>query len=292
MHMDPWKKRWGFEQWTAYFETQTLPVTPRSKAMLLALETEKGEALAPNELLDIVLGDPLLCLRLLREAERLRTRRLGHETTTALGAIMQLGVDAFRELLRESSEIDESNAGLMEVEARSGLAARIAHHWATAHADLNPEEVAVASLLADTGELLIWVYAPELAQAARDELLSGRATRSSRAQAQACGFDFKSVTIRCSELWHLPELLRLLLRGSETLRAELARLSADCARHILDQSASSDLALAHDLAAAKKLIPGASLPWLLDGMKGVAVERHAGIIALAESLATPVDPDA
>lgn len=287
--MDAWKKRWGFEQWTAYFETQTLPVTPKSKVMLLDLEAAKGELLSPKELLAIVLSDPLLCLRVLREAEKMRSHRLGHETTTALGAILQLGVEHFRKLLLESGEIDESNAGLMEVEARSALAARIALNWAGAHSDINPEEVAVAALLADAGELLIWVYAPELAQAAEDELASGRATRSSRAQAQACGFDFKSVTVRCSELWHLPDLLRLLLRGSETLRAQLAILCSNAARHIIEQSPTSDMAIASDLAAAKKLIPSASLHWLIEGLIFVPPEKHAEIIAAAENLVPATD---
>ena len=100
---------WGVDQWAAFLSAQQLPCMPRSKMLLAALEQIQGERLAVRELADIAGGDPLLCLRLLREAEAHRTRRLGHETTTTLAAVMQLGSDTFRELLVSSPETDETN---------------------------------------------------------------------------------------------------------------------------------------------------------------------------------------
>jgi len=100
--MDSWKSRWGVGQWAAYFEHQALPVMRRSKLLMVQLEAAEGELLSPRDLSDIVLQDPLLCLCLLREAERRKSHRLDHETTTALAAIMQLGVDEFRTLLLSS----------------------------------------------------------------------------------------------------------------------------------------------------------------------------------------------
>lgn len=76
--------RWGVDQWAAYLSGQELPCMPRSKVMLAALEQVKGDFLSARELADIVSADPFLCLRLLREAEKRRTQRLGHETTTPL----------------------------------------------------------------------------------------------------------------------------------------------------------------------------------------------------------------
>ena len=109
--MDAWKARWGARQWAAYFEHQALPVMRRSKRLMALLDAAEGEWLAPRDLADIVLQDPLLCLCLLREAERRKSHRLDHETTTALAAILQLGVDEFRKLLLSSPEIDEDNHG-------------------------------------------------------------------------------------------------------------------------------------------------------------------------------------
>jgi HD-like signal output (HDOD) protein len=286
--VDSWKNRWGVGQWAAYFENQALPVMRRSKLLMTQLESREGEMLAPRDLSEIVLQDPLLCLCLLREAERRKSHRLDHETTTALGAIMQVGVDEFRTLLHSSPEVDENNQGLLEVEMHTRFAAQIASVWASGRMDLNPEEVAVAALLASTGDLLLWVYADEIPLKARDELLSGRAQRSAQAQTQSCGFTFKQLTQQCAERWKLPSLLLQLLRGSESLRAQLTRTCSNAARHVLDESASSTLALAADLVDASKLIPAASLEWLADGLVMLPEERRAGLLEAAhELLAAP-----
>lgn len=280
--MDAWKSRWGVGQWAAYFENQALPVMARSKRLLTELEASKGELLSPNELTDIVLRDPLLCLCLLRQAEKNKSHRLDHETTTALAAIMQLGVDEFRSLLISSPEVEISNTGLLEVESRATTAAQIALRWAGGRMDLNPEEVAVAALLADAGELLLWVYEPELPQAAEEELLSGRAERSAQAQTQTCGFTFKQLTLRCAELWKLPSLVVQLLRGAETVRAQITRISSNAARHLLETSETSDLALAYDIAEAHKLMPSVSLQWLIDELEWVPEEEKPALLARAE----------
>lgn len=282
--MDAWKKRWGVGSWAAFFETQELPVMSRSKMMLNAFQESKGEMLAPIELCSIVLLDPLLCLRLLREAERTRTDRLGHETTTALAAIMQLGIDEFRSLLLSSQEIEEANTGLLEVEARATVAAQVAQRWALGRNDLNPEEVAVAALLIDAGELLLWVYEPELPQAAREVLLSGKVKRSSQAQMEACGFDFKQLTMRCAELWKLPPLILQLLRGVDTPRANLTRICSNAARHIVESSSTSSLALASDLVEAHRLMPHVSIEWLVAGMVMLPDDHRADLIASATDL--------
>jgi HD-like signal output (HDOD) protein len=282
--LDEWKKRWGVGQWAAFFETQELPVMSRSTRLLRALEESKGELLAPVELSSIVLQDPLLCLRLLREAERRKSHHLGSETTTALAAIMQLGLDEFKSLLLSSAEIEEANMGLAEVEARAMVAAQVAQRWASGRRDLDPEEVAVASLLADAGELLLWVYEPELPQAAKDELLSGRAKRSSRAQMHACGFDFKQLTMRCAEIWKLPMLVLQLLHGVDSPRANLTRICSNTARHVVEESATSDLALASDLIEVNKLMPAVSLDWLADGLVMLPDEHRANLVVIANEL--------
>lgn len=290
--MDAWKKRWGVGQWAAYFETQELPVMARSKMMLRAFEESKGELLAPVELCSIVLQDSLLCLRLLREAERRKSHRLANETTTALAAIMQLGIDEFRALLLSSGEIEEAVAGLAEVESRATVASQVAQCWAAGRRDTNPEEVAVASLLANAGELLLWIYAPELPQAAREELISERAKRSSVAQMQACGFEFKQLTMRCAEIWKLPSLVIQLVRGLDTPRANLTRVCSNVARHVVEPSATSRLALASDLLEAHKLLPAVSIGWLVDGLVMLPDEHKAELLATAQELAASQTPDA
>jgi len=282
--MDDWKKRWGVTQWAAFFENQALPVMLCSKLMLAELEATEGEMLSPKDLSDIVLQDPMLCLCLLREAERRKSHRLDHETTTALAAILQLGVDEFRKLLLSSPEIDETNQGLLKVGARARIASQIALVWATGRMDLNPEEVAVATLLAGSGDLLLWAYVPEIPQKADRNLQSGRAKRSAEAQTLACGFTFKDLTLQCAERWKLPALVIQLLRGSESVRSQLTRICSNAARHLLDTSETATLALATDLVDAIKLIPNASLEWLADGLVLLPEERRPALLEKAYEL--------
>lgn len=279
------QKHWGVDQWAAHLSSRELPCMPRSKMRLLELEAEQGERLAARDLADIAAADPFLCLRLLREAESHRAQRLGHETTTPLGAVMQLGTDAFRKLLLDSPETDESNLGLAECEARAHLASRLALRWGAGRADVSPDEIAMAALLSEIGELLLWSFAADLPLTARAALHSGRSHRSLQAQVDTCGFRFKDLTLKCALIWHLPPLLTQLIRGFDNIRANLSRLCVDAARHI--GSGPDDPALPSDIAEARHLIPGASLEWLAEQLPGLDAEQIAAITLKAADLLDP-----
>jgi HD-like signal output (HDOD) protein len=274
------QKHWGVDQWAAYLSNQVVPCMPRSKLMLKALEETQGENLSAADLTALVIGDPFLCLRLLREAEKRRTQRLGHDTTTALGAVMQLGVKSFRNLLLGSPETKEDNFGLQACSARAIIASQIAQMWGKARADIAPEEVAMAALLAEIGELLLWHFAPELPQAAQDALEKGRAPRSADAQQHACGFRFRDLSLKCATVWGLPQLLIQLIRGVENTRANLCKLYLDTARHLA--AGADNPALPDDLAQAKRLIPSASLEWFASHMNGLNEQRQAEVIEAAQ----------
>ncbi|MDP3439181.1 MAG: HDOD domain-containing protein, partial [Azonexus sp.] len=226
------QKHWGVDQWAAFLSGRALPCMPRSKVRLLELEAEFSENLSAHDLANLAGADPFLCLHLLREAEAHRTQRLGHETSTPLAAVMQLGNDNFHKLLLNSPETDESNPGLAECEARSHLASRLALRWGMQRADISPDEIAMAALLAEIGELLLWSFAPELPRQALAALASGHSPRSVQAQVDTCGFRFKDLTLKCATIWHLPPLLTQLIRGIDTTRSTLSRLCVDSARHL------------------------------------------------------------
>ena len=277
------QKDWGVDQWAAYLSAHALPCMPRSKVRLLELETEKGESLSAHDLAELAGTDPFLCLHLLREAESHRAQRLGHETSTPLGAIMQLGTDTFHTLLSSSPETDETNPGLADCEARSNLASRLALRWGMQRADVSPDEIAMAALLAEIGELLLWSFAPELPLNALAALESGHSPRSVKAQVDTCGFRFKDLTLKCATIWHLPPLLTQLIRGIDNTRSNLSRLCVDTARH-LSTGGANDPALPSDIAAAKHIIPSATLEWLTEQLPGLSEEEIAAIVLKVSEL--------
>jgi HD-like signal output (HDOD) protein len=277
-----YQKHWGVDQWAAFLTSQEIPCMTRSKLLLRALEEVEGETLSAADLTSLVIGDPYLCLRLLREAESHRSHRLGHDTTTPLGAVMQLGIKTFRNLLLGSPETDDHREGLLACDSRAVLASQIAQMWGKARADIAPEEVAMAALLAEIGELLLWNFAPELPQAALDALESGRAHRSAEAQELTCGFRFRDLSMKCATVWALPPLLVQLIRGMDNVRANLCKLYLDTARHLV--TSADNPALPDDLAQAKRLVQHASLEWLASHMNGLNEERQAELVVAAQAI--------
>jgi hypothetical protein len=277
-----YQKHWGVDQWAAFLTAQELPSMRRSKMLLAALSEAKGDALSAKELAGIAVSDPFLCLRLLREAEKRRSRRLGRDTTTPLAAVMQLGITAFHDLVVDSPETDAGSLGLAACEARAVLASQLSVLWVSARADIAPDEVAMATLLAEAGELLLWSFAPDVPQAALDALASGRASRSAQAQDMACGFRFRDLTLKCATIWELPLLLTHLIQGVDNVRANICRLCVDTARHLA--IGPDNPALPDDLAQAKRLIPQASVQWLASNMIGLDDDRRAALVQRAEEI--------
>lgn len=281
--LKPNQRNWGVDQWAAYLSTAELPCMPRSKARLLELEAEHQEQLSACHLAHLAGTDPFLCLRLLREAEKRRVKRLEHETTTPLAAVMQLGVAKVHRLILNSPETDENNPGLAACEARSVTASRLAIKWGSVRADISPEEIAMAALLSEMGELLLWSFIPELPLAAQARLARGDSLRSVLAQVDSCGFRFRDLTLKCAAIWNLPPLLTHLIRGVDHIRANLSRLCVDTARH-LHSGGFANRALPGDLAEAGKLAPAASLGWLALQLPDITPELASELAAEAEIL--------
>lgn len=284
--LNEYQRHWGVDQWAAFLSSHELPCMPRSKECLVELEESRGEQLSACDLAEIAGADPFLCLRMLREAEKRRSQRLGHETSNPLTAVMQLGTDNFRKLLLNSPETNEAIVGLAECEARSHLASRLALRWGSARSDISPDEIAMAALLSEIGELLLWLVAPELPKAALEALHSGHSSRSVQAQVDTCGFRFKDLTLKCSTIWNLPSILPQLIRGIDNTRANLSRLCVDTARH-MHSGGPNDPALPTDIAEAKRLIPGASLEWLTEQIPGISEYDVEVIVQKTADLLNP-----
>lgn len=266
---------WGSGQWAAFLEYQEQPIKAASKAALSALEAGAEDMLSGHAYAVLLLEDPLLALRLLKEANRRLPRRMARDITTPLGVVLALGTQQFKEQVRSAPEVGEENAGFLACEARATLAARIALAWGALRHDLDPGELAMAALLANAGEIELWAFVPELPQKALDELHSGRAARSEQAQRQACGFAFMDISLLLIENWSLPQLIRQLIRGDESMRARMARLAVNTARHL--SNGVADAALPDDIREAGKLT-GAGPEVLVGTLPGLTGEDRSRLL--------------
>lgn len=284
------QSHWGIDQWVSYLRDKEIPVLPRSRAAMLALRDEppeEHERMSPRALADFVYLDPYLALKLLCNAEHRRSHRLGQETTTILAAVLQLGYDDMVHLVCDSAITDAAQAGANHCVAHAVMAAHIARAWAIYRVDVSPDEVTLAALLSDAGELLMWHFAPELPLKAEEELRSGRAQRTLKAQQQSLGFTFKQLTLTLAQAWELPSLLGMLIRGTDTPRANIARLAIDTARHILADAHNA--ALPADLVNIHNVVQGASFAQLVSPLPISDEDKQTILAAVDQGQVTQLD---
>ena len=255
------QKHWGIEQWAAWLKDKDIPILPATRAWLLALTPEEADIVSARELTGLVMSDPLLALRLLRRAEQIRSHQLGHETTTPLATVLQLGFKRLSHVIDDADDANDALPGFAACAQRAVSAAHIGHAWAAHHADISPDEVAFAALLEETGELLLWAFVPDLPAAALEALRIGRAQRNAEAQELTAGFSFRGLTLELADMWQLPRLITQLIKGSDNVRANIARLATDTARHL--QADPRNRAIVDDLKAIREVIPGVTYETLM-----------------------------
>ena len=112
--LSPFQLRWGIDQWVEFLKDKEIPVLPRTHALMTVLgeqSRETSDMISARELSGYVYADPYLALKLLRHAEGRRTQRLGQETTTALGAVLQTGFDDLLQVGVRQHQVLEDIAG-------------------------------------------------------------------------------------------------------------------------------------------------------------------------------------
>jgi HD-like signal output (HDOD) protein len=276
--------QWGINHWVEYLKDKETPVLKSTLATIAALREggdEMIERLSALAMTDIVYADPYLALKLLRRAEQRRSRQLGHDTTTPLAAVLQTGFDELQEIANGSPPDQNNLPGCHACEQRAVLAARIARAWANRRADVSPDEVSMAALLAETGELLLWHYAPEMtSKEAMVRDWNARYTALMPRPSEIV-FTFRQLSMALAQAWGLPELVIMLIRGIDTPRANIARLAADIAKLVVDGPEAGELLAV--LHAAQPVIPTASMSELADPLPLADDLREQLNVAIAAS---------
>ena len=151
---------------------------------------------------------------------------------------------------------DEPQAllGVLHVIRRVQRASRYAHDWAFERHDWNVEEVALAALLHDLAEILLWCFAPRLAIEIRRRQQADQTLRSTIAQQQVLGIRLFDLQLALCDAWHLPELLKTLMddANAEQARVRNVVLAVNLARHSANDW--NNPALPDDFTAIEKLL--------------------------------------
>ena len=244
-----------------YFAQQNLPVLRRTLRDLDAIRDQMAQ-INSRELATIVLGDPLMTMRMLSWLQNHRRASPNHDITTIERALMMIGVEPFLNTFTDLPTVEahldahpKARLGALQVIARAKKAARRARDWSVLRHDHDSDEVTVATLLHEATELLFWVFAPTLMLKLATMQHADPHLRSAVAQKAVFGFEFDTIQVELVRVYNLPELLITLLdvQHRDNPRVRIVELAARFTRHIA--SGWGDAGLPDDIDDLCRLLP-------------------------------------
>ncbi len=249
----------AISDWLAVLGQAEIPVLRRTEEELAPLR-EDVDRLSARQVAGVVLNDPLMACRLMvYMANHRRSQTADIETVER--ALMMIGVVRFVEDFGSLPTLEDALAdqpealvGALRVAARARRASRYAADWAALRHDLDVNEIAVAALLFDTTELLMWVFAPDKMLHMATRRKAEPTTRSATLQLQTFGFDFRELQYALAKAWNMPELLVRLMNDTQSTHPSVrtVMLAADFARH--SANGWDDPALPDDIRAIGDLL--------------------------------------
>lgn len=246
--------------WVRLLSEQPIPVLAATRDALAACR-ERAEQMDANALADVVLGDPLMVLRLFMGVTQRLGSRLSRPVETVTAGLVLLGIEPFFESLSQLEVVQErlagrpdALAGVLALVERSHRAARLAAAFAVHRQDDNAEAVHQAALLTQFTGALLWCHAPDAAQAIAARQAADPQLRSADAQRAVLGVELAAVEQALMDHWGLPPMLAELMQpGLPQQPGPLTvRLATRIARH--SQRGWDDPALPDDYTQLGRLL--------------------------------------
>jgi hypothetical protein len=209
---------------------------------------------------------------------------------------MMLGVTPFFEHFGDLPAVESTLAGqpialdgLMHVVYRAHHAALYANDWANLRADRNAGEIAIAALLHDITEMLLWCVAPEISLRIAAMQHMDASLRSGAAQTGVLGFALADLQAALIAHWQLPVLLQSLMDDTQATRPRVMNvaLAVNLARH--SAHGWDDPALPDDYAALEAFLK-LPLPEVLARIRRTALQAETAR-DWYHVQAVPVPPD-
>lgn len=267
------------DAWVLLFSNSSLPVL-RSTQRRLNEMRENLDDLDARKLTHLILHDPIMTVRVLAYIQPFRGRSLQQDITTIASAVMMAGLLPFFRRFDNLPTVEDALKdhdphallGVLHVIRRAQRAADYAQDWAVRRQDLNLEEIGIAALLHDLAEILVWCFAPKLALNVQALQQAHPTMRSADAQIQVLGLTYHDIQRALCKVWHLPELLTLLIddQRSDLVRVRNVSLAVSLARHS-----------AH----------GWDDPALPDDFRGIAALLNLSVDAVRRHVGVPSDED-
>lgn len=248
------------DEYVALFSRQNIPALRQTVRALAALRQEE-ESVNGRRIAGIVMGDPLMTIKLLVHLQTRRGLAQNRDITTIDRVVMMMGISPFLKTFENVPTLEDWLAGqprallgALQVIGRARTAARYARDWAIARRDVDVDEITVAALLHEATEIACWTFAPELTQRIRNMQAMDHTLRSSVAQKAVLGVTEHEIQLNLIKAWNLPELLATLLDENQAAnpRVRNVLLAGEFARHLAQ--GWENPALPDDIAKIERLL--------------------------------------
>lgn len=215
------------KSWVTRIDKEEMPVFQATVSSIAHIASR--EESSASELASTILRDPTLSAKILKfsNSQFYRSSATGVINTVS-HAVVILGFKVIRELSLSLSIIDS----LLEKDPRKNLARLLAKSFFAAvhsrtlakemgHKDL--EEIFIAALLHDIGEMSFWCIATDEEVQKYEKALQDPKKSPEQAQLSALGFYFRDLTCQLVKKWNIHNVLEEVLQD-DNLSSENTRL--------------------------------------------------------------------
>jgi len=233
----------SLEEWAELLREEELPIfSNTAQKIYAALDDKKKGAM---ELASIILQDPNLTAKLLKVGNSPYYNPSRQKISTVSRAIVILGMQMIRELTLACSFFESILSPANKERANREIAQAIhaavqARELAIALADASPEEVFVAALLHNVGQVAFWCSGDAKAALLHERLVNSEIPGEA-GEKQILGFCLDDLGKKLSKSWHLGGLIHDAISHPQSLdkRVQTVRLGSEISS-ALEQGIDSD----------------------------------------------------
>ncbi|MEO0443599.1 MAG: HDOD domain-containing protein [Pseudomonadota bacterium] len=212
----------GLNEWVEKLSNIDMPVL---SAVMRQLNRLTGDDDAEvNQLAEVILKDPHLTSQILRIANSVQYNPANNSISTVSRAIVLLGFRGVRSLcvslmVVDSLLVKEPRERLLQTMARAFHAAVQAKALIKQTSDDKHEEVFIAALLHNLGEMAFWAYGGQTADKLEDELKQCLASSHTVIEKEL-GTSFKHLSKELGKVWNLGSTLQESLSANDNVGPE------------------------------------------------------------------------
>lgn len=203
------KKR-SLEQWVALIRDQDMPIFGHTVQSIISVAEDEDAPAA--KLASVVLKDASLTSRVLKLVNSIYFNPQRQPISTISRAVVVLGFNTVRNMCLSITLVDAFVRGnardrLTHTLARAIHAAVQARAIAIEREDPSPEEVFIATLLFQIGDMAFWCFSGDTGDEL-DTLMKQPGYTPEQAQEEVLGFHIKSLSNNLAQEWRLNPLLQ------------------------------------------------------------------------------------